>query len=141
VAFPTPGIERFLARLLRIYHEPQAIKAPSGLATIPQIGELTQKVAGKQLGPPIAYVESHNCNLRAPFFYLGGMASVVAQEVSMTDLHETNDPERKAQIDTVGWIFVAFVVVVTAIAAMAAYDANDTMVAKTTVSQVAGPPG
>ena len=25
----------------------------------------------------------------------------------MTDLHETNDPKYTAQIDTVGWIFVA----------------------------------
>jgi hypothetical protein len=39
-------------------------------------------------------------------------------EVSMTDLHETSDPKYAAQIDVVGWIFVAFVVVIAAIAAM-----------------------
>jgi hypothetical protein len=59
----------------------------------------------------------------------------------MTDLHETSDPESKAQIDTVGWIFVAFVVVITAIAAIVAYNGNDTIVANTAVSHVAGPAG
>jgi hypothetical protein len=61
-------------------------------------------------------------------------------EVSMTDLHETGDPKYTAQIDSVGWIFVAFVVVITAIAAMVAYEGNNTMVAKITVSHVAAPP-
>jgi hypothetical protein len=38
----------------------------------------------------------------------------------MVDLHdEASNPERKGQIDTVGWLFVAFVVVVTAITVMA----------------------
>ena len=46
----------------------------------------------------------------------------------MTDLHETN-PKRTAQIDTTGWLFATFVVVVTAIAAMV------------TVSHVVGPAG
>jgi hypothetical protein len=32
----------------------------------------------------------------------------------MTDLHETSDPKYTAQIDTVGWIFIAFAVVITA---------------------------
>jgi hypothetical protein len=57
-------------------------------------------------------------------------APFVVREVSMTDLSETSDPpESKAQIDTVGWIFAAFVVVITAIAAMVAYYGNDTMFA------------
>jgi hypothetical protein len=59
----------------------------------------------------------------------------------MTDLHETSDPECKAQIDTAGWIFMACVVVITAIAAMVAYDGYDTMVANTTVLHIAGPAG
>ena len=44
----------------------------------------------------------------------------------MTDLHET---EPKAQIDAVGWLFVAAVAVIAVIAAMALYDGNDTLVA------------
>ena len=28
----------------------------------------------------------------------------------MTDLHESNNPKYTAQIDTVGWIFIAFAV-------------------------------
>jgi hypothetical protein len=46
-------------------------------------------------------------------------------EVSMVDLHETSDP--KTQIDTIGWLFAAFVVVITitAFAGMVAYNAND----------------
>jgi hypothetical protein len=48
----------------------------------------------------------------------------------MSDLHEARDPERKSQIDTVGWLFLAFALAsVTAAAAMVAYKANDTMVA------------
>lgn len=53
---------------------------------------------------------------------------------SMVDLHETNKP--KPQIDAVGWLFLAFAVVVTAAAAMIAYEANETMVARP-VSQIA----
>ena len=53
----------------------------------------------------------------------------------MSDLHEARDPERKPQIDTVGWLFLAFALAsVTAGAAMVAYKANNTMVANTTVS-------
>jgi hypothetical protein len=40
-------------------------------------------------------------------------------EVPMVDLYETNDPKYAAQIDGVGWIFVAFAVVIAATAAMA----------------------
>ena len=52
----------------------------------------------------------------------------MAWEVSMVDLHETNNPERKPQIDTVGWLFLAFAIAITAAAAIVAYQANDTMV-------------
>jgi hypothetical protein len=58
----------------------------------------------------------------------------------MTDLHETSDPKRTAQIDTIGWLFAAFVVVVTAIAAPVAYNGNNTMVSNAT-SHVAGRAG
>jgi len=59
----------------------------------------------------------------------------------MANLHETNIPERKAQIDTAGWLFAVGVVVIAAIAAMVAYYANDITVATTAVSHVAGQPG
>jgi hypothetical protein len=61
---------------------------------------------------------------------------VAAWEVSMVDLHETNNPKREPQIDTVGWLFLAFSVAITAAAAMVAYEANDTMVANAPVSHV-----
>jgi hypothetical protein len=54
---------------------------------------------------------------------------VAAWEVSMVDLHETNNPKREPQIDTVGWLFLAFAVAIAAAAGMVAYEANDTMVA------------
>jgi hypothetical protein len=47
----------------------------------------------------------------------------------MVDLPEASNPERKAEIDTVGWLFLAFAVVITATAGMIAYEANDAMVA------------
>ncbi len=56
------------------------------------------------------------------------VAAFVVREGSMTDLHETN-PKRTAQIDTIGRLFAAFVVVVTAIAATV------------TVSYIVGPAG
>jgi Na+/melibiose symporter-like transporter len=67
---------------------------------------------------------------------------LAAWEVSMANLHETSNQQHKTQIDieTVGWLFAAFVVVITAIAAMVAYEGNNTMVAKITVSHVAAPP-
>ncbi len=53
----------------------------------------------------------------------------------MTD--ETRTPEPKAQIDSIGWLFVAAVAVITTIAAMVAiYDGNDTMITNTPVSRV-----
>ena len=48
----------------------------------------------------------------------------------MSDLHEAHDPEREPQIDTVGWLFLAFAVTLTATAAMIAYEAHDGMVAR-----------
>lgn len=42
----------------------------------------------------------------------------------MADLHETSNPERKAEIDTLSWLFFAFAVVITAGAAMIVYEAN-----------------
>jgi hypothetical protein len=54
----------------------------------------------------------------------------------MSDLHEARTPEREPQIDSVGWLFLAFAVVVTVTAAMIAYEANDAMVARP-VSHVA----
>ena len=59
----------------------------------------------------------------------------------MTDLHETGDPKYTAQIDSVGWIFVAFVVVIVAIAAMVAYHGNDRVIANTPVPHAVGRPG
>jgi hypothetical protein len=66
---------------------------------------------------------------------------LAALEVSMADFHETSAPKSTAQIDTVGWLFAAFVVSIIAVAAIVAYNRSDTMVAKTTISQVAGPHG
>ena len=57
-------------------------------------------------------------------------------EVSMADLPEAINPEHKALIDTVGWLFLAFAVVITATAAVIVYKANDTMVANAPVSHV-----
>jgi hypothetical protein len=76
---------------------------------------------------------------KAFVFSFGG--SFVTMEVSMTDLHETSDPKYTAQIDTVGWIFVGFAVVVTAVAAMVAYHGSDTTIANRPVSHVVGSPG
>jgi hypothetical protein len=59
----------------------------------------------------------------------------------MTDLHETNDPKYTAQIDTVGWIFVAFAVAITVIAAVVTYYGSGTTIANTPVQHVAGSPG
>jgi hypothetical protein len=54
----------------------------------------------------------------------------------MSDLHEARDPGREPQIDTVGWLFLAFAVAsVTAAAATVTYRAN-TMIANAPVSQV-----
>jgi hypothetical protein len=54
----------------------------------------------------------------------------------MVDLHETNNPKREPQIDTVRWLFLAFAVAITAAAAIVAYEANDTMVANSSVPHI-----
>jgi hypothetical protein len=54
----------------------------------------------------------------------------------MSDLHEACDPERQTQIDTVGWLFLAVTVAITAAATMVVYTANT--IANAPVSQVAG---
>ena len=59
----------------------------------------------------------------------------------MTDLHESNDPKYTAQIDAVGWIFIAFAVTITVIAAVVAYHGSGTMIANTPVPHVAGSSG
>jgi hypothetical protein len=59
----------------------------------------------------------------------------------MTDLHETDDPQYTAQIDTVGWIFVAFAIAITVVAAVVAYHGSGAMIANTPVPHVAGSPG
>jgi hypothetical protein len=54
----------------------------------------------------------------------------------MSDLHEAHDPKREPQIDTVGWLFLAVAVAITAAAAMVAYKATDTIIANAPVSHV-----
>jgi hypothetical protein len=44
---------------------------------------------------------------------------VAVGEISMAYFHQTNTPERTAQIDTIGWVFVAFVVAITSITGIA----------------------
>ncbi len=63
-----------------------------------------------------------------------GRLSGGGAEVSMTD--ETSTPEPKAQLDTIGWLFVAAVAIITVVAVMAVYDGNDTMITKAPVSHV-----
>ena len=59
----------------------------------------------------------------------------------MTDLHETDEPKYTAQIDTVGWIFVAVAVAITVIAAVVAYHGSETMIANTPAPHFTGSPG
>jgi hypothetical protein len=54
----------------------------------------------------------------------------------MSDLHESLDPEREPQIDTVGWLFMAFAVAITVAATVVAYEANEAIVAKAPVSHL-----
>jgi hypothetical protein len=58
----------------------------------------------------------------------------------MVDLHETSKPQPNRSIDTIGWLFVAFVVVITAVAAMIAYNASDITVTNI-MSHIARPTG
>ena len=55
----------------------------------------------------------------------------------MADLHETNNPEHNAQIDSVGWVFLAFAIAIIAIAGLVAYDGNNAMLENGPVSHVA----
>ena len=54
----------------------------------------------------------------------------------MSDLHEARGLLREPQIDTVGWLFLALAVAITAAAITVVYRA-DTIAANTPVSQVA----
>ena len=54
----------------------------------------------------------------------------------MVDLRETNNSNRKVEIDPAGWLFLAIAVVIIAVAAMIAYEANSAMIAKALVSHV-----
>jgi hypothetical protein len=58
--------------------------------------------------------------------------------VSMANLHETSNSERIAEIDLLGWLFVALVVVVAASAWMIAYNASNVTISTTVL---AGSPG
>jgi hypothetical protein len=49
----------------------------------------------------------------------------VVCEVSMTDLHQTRNPNPNAGIDAMGWLFSAVVAAIIAVAAFIAYEAND----------------
>jgi hypothetical protein len=69
-----------------------------------------------------------------------GLGLLAGLEVSMTDLHETPDPKPASQIDTIGWLFLAVAVVITAVAAMTAWQGASTPVANTTLVRAAGPP-
>jgi hypothetical protein len=55
----------------------------------------------------------------------------------VSDLHEARDPEREPQIDTVGWLFLAVAVAITAAAAMVAYNGNEVVFGNAPVSHVA----
>jgi hypothetical protein len=53
----------------------------------------------------------------------------------MVDLHETDNAECRPQIDTGGWLS-PFAVAITTATAMVAYEANNTMVANSSVSHI-----
>jgi hypothetical protein len=60
----------------------------------------------------------------------------------MSEFHETSNQKSDEQIDTVGWVFAAVAVIITAIAAIIAYHGSDnTIVANTPVSRIATPHG
>jgi hypothetical protein len=62
----------------------------------------------------------------------------LAREVSVANLHEMSNSERIAEIDLLGWLFAALVVVVTASAWMIAYNASNVTISTTVL---AGSPG
>ena len=55
----------------------------------------------------------------------------------MADLHHTRTPDPNAEIDTVGWLFLAFACAIIAIAAVITYEANDTNGANASVPHIA----
>ena len=55
----------------------------------------------------------------------------------MSDLHEARRAEREPQIDTVGWLFLAVAVAITAAAAKVAYNGNEAVFGNAPVSHVA----
>jgi len=57
------------------------------------------------------------------YLLIEGLAA--ACEVSMTDLHQTRNPNPNAGIDTVGWLFAAFTAAIAAVAGLIAYEAID----------------
>jgi len=59
----------------------------------------------------------------------------------VTDLHETTDQKYAAQIDPIGWIFVALAIVITVVAAIEVYQASGVMIANSPLPHVAGSPG
>jgi hypothetical protein len=46
---------------------------------------------------------------------------VAVGEISMAYFHQTNSFDRTAQIDTIGWALVVFIIAVTSITAIALY--------------------
>jgi hypothetical protein len=54
----------------------------------------------------------------------------------MADLHQARTPNPNAEIDAVGWLFLAFTCAVIAVAALIAYEANDTRLPNAPVSQI-----
>ncbi|MGN6750355.1 MAG: hypothetical protein ACTHJS_17355 [Xanthobacteraceae bacterium] len=55
----------------------------------------------------------------------------------MTDLHEASGPRYTAQIDSVGWIFAAVVVVIAAVAGALAYHGSAATIANNPVAPLA----
>jgi hypothetical protein len=54
----------------------------------------------------------------------------------MADLHQTRTPDSSAEIDAVGWLFLAFACAIIAFAAVIAYEATGTRIANAPVSQI-----
>jgi hypothetical protein len=54
----------------------------------------------------------------------------------MVDLHQSHNPEPSAGIDTLGWLFSAFAVVILVVGALIAYEATDMRAANAPVSHV-----
>jgi hypothetical protein len=57
----------------------------------------------------------------------------------MANVRETNNPEHIAEIDPIGWLLVALVVVVTASAWMVAYNANNVTISTTALHRAGSP--